>query len=69
MPFAVEVDNRSGATGTGINLDSIKDNNMEGVIDIFFYNSFIPGINRLDQRHQNMVLEASRFNLEDLWKK
>ncbi len=52
------IDNRSGATGTGINLDSIRDNGMIGVVDIYFYNSLTPGINRIDERHQEMVLEA-----------
>ncbi len=55
------IDNRSGATGTGINLDSIRDNGMIGVADIYFYNSLIPGINRVDERHQEMVLEAYEY--------
>ncbi len=55
------IDNRSGATGTGINLDSIKDNGMIGVVDIYFYNSLIPGINKIDERHQEMVLKAYEY--------
>lgn len=63
-PFGATVDNRSGATGSGPNLNSIRDNNMEGVVDIFFYNSVIPGINRIDERHQEMVLKASTFEID-----
>lgn len=55
------IDNRSGSTGTGINLDSIRDNEMVGVVDIFFYNSVIPGVNRVDERHQEKVLEAASY--------
>ena len=57
-PYGEIIDNRSGSTGTGINLDSIRENGLIGVIDIYFYNSLTPGINRVDERHQEMVLEA-----------
>ena len=57
-PFGEIIDNRSGSSGTGINLDSIRDNGMVGVVDIFFWNSLIPGINRVCERHQEMVLRA-----------
>lgn len=56
--FSEIIDNRSGATGTGINLDSIRGNGLIGVVDIYFYNSLIPGLNRIDERHQEMVLKA-----------
>ncbi len=58
-PFGVIVDNRSGGTRRGINLNSIRDNNMVGVVDIFFYNSLIPGVNKIDERHQLMILKAA----------
>lgn len=58
-PFGEEVDYRSGNTGAGINLNSIRDNNMNGVVDIYFYNSLIPGLNRIDAMHQSKVIEAS----------
>ena len=58
LPFGDIVDNRSGSTGTGINLNSIQDNGMVGVVDIFFWGSFIPGVNRVDERHQENVLRA-----------
>ncbi len=59
-PFGAIVDNRSGGTGRGINLNSIRDNNMNGVVDIYFYNSLIPGLNRVDERHQHMVMKAAK---------
>jgi len=60
-PFGEIIDNRSGATGTGVNLDSIRGNGMVGVVDVYFFNSLIPGINRVDERHQEMVLKAYDF--------
>lgn len=52
------IDNRTGSTGSGVNLDYIRDNGLIGVVDIYFYNSLTPGLNRVDERHQEMVLEA-----------
>lgn len=69
FPFGEVVDNRSGNTGSGINLNSIRDNNMTGVIDIYFYNSVTPGLNRIDERHQEKVIEASYFYRWKAWKK
>ena len=63
-PFGAIVDNRSGGSGRGINLNSIRDNNMNGVVDIYFYNSLIPGLNRIDERHQYMVLKAAQSKNE-----
>ena len=60
-PFGEIVDNRSGNTGSGINLNSIRDNNINGVVDVYFFNSIVPGLNRIDERHQEKVLEASYF--------
>ncbi|MCL1884985.1 MAG: hypothetical protein FWF81_14660 [Defluviitaleaceae bacterium] len=60
-PFGEIIDNRSGGTGTGVNLNYIRGNGMVGVVDIFFFNSLIPGINRVDERHQEMVLRAYDF--------
>ena len=61
-PYGDIIDNRSGSTGTGINLDSIRENNLIGVLDIYFYNSLTPGVNRVDERHQEMVLEAYNYD-------
>lgn len=63
-PFGDIVDNRSGNTGRGINLNSITDNDVVGVIDIYFYNSIVPGTNRVDERAQEKVLEAAYFYRE-----
>lgn len=60
-PFGEIIDNRSGATGTGINLDYIRGNGMIGVVDIYFWNSLVPGINRPCERHQEMVLRAYQY--------
>ncbi len=57
-PYYEYIDNRTGATGPGVNLDYIRENDLEGVIDIYFYNSLTPIINRVDERHQEMVLKA-----------
>ncbi len=53
------VDNRSGHTGAGINYDFIKDNDMEGILHIGFYNSLVPGIQRIDEVDQKAVLNAT----------
>ncbi len=58
--FGEVVDNRSGDTGSGINLNSISDNNMNGVIDVYFYNS-ITSLNLIDEEHQEKVIEAAYF--------
>ena len=63
-PFGDIVDNRSGNSGRGINLNSIMDNDMVGVVDIYFYNSIVPGTNRVDERAQEKVLEAAYFYRE-----
>lgn len=59
MPFGEIVDNRSGHTGRGINLNSVQDNDLNGVVDIYFYNSLTPGLNRVDSMHQVRVLESA----------
>lgn len=60
-PYGDIIDNRSGQTGTGINLDSIRDNGMIGVVDIYFLNSTIPGLSIIDERHQEMVIKAYEY--------
>lgn len=65
LPFGEIVDNRNGGTGRGINLDSIRDNDLVGVVDIYFYNSIIPGINRVDPRQQQAVIEAAQYMAEN----
>jgi hypothetical protein len=56
------VDNRSGDFGTGINLDKIKGNNMDGHFDIHFLNSSTHGTDRIDENHQQMVQKAFEAN-------
>ncbi len=59
-PYGKVIDNRSGGYGRGQNLDGVKNNNMSGVIDIHFYKSKTHGTNSIDNKHQKMVLKASR---------
>ncbi len=61
VPYGEYVDLRNGATGPGINLDSIRDNDLIGVVDIYFYNSLIPVVARIDELHQSMVLKAYQY--------
>ncbi|MBZ4647613.1 MAG: Zinc D-Ala-D-Ala carboxypeptidase precursor [Clostridia bacterium] len=60
QPFGKIVDNRSGGYGRGANLDGVKNNNMSGVVDIHFYKSKTHGTDRVDERHQQMVLKAAQ---------
>jgi hypothetical protein len=62
-PYGAYVDNRSGGTGSGINFNRNRENNMNGVVDIYFYNSLIPGLNKIDERHQEMVIHASKSSI------
>jgi hypothetical protein len=55
------VSNRSGGYGTGINLDKVKNNGMDGHFDIHFYNSKTHGSNRVDENHQKMVTKAFQW--------
>lgn len=56
--FAV-VDNRSEGYGRGENLDTIKGNGMDGHFDIHFLNSRRHKDNKVDPKHQAMVLKAA----------
>ncbi len=58
-PAEATVKNRSEGYGTGINLDAVKDNGMDGVIDIHFLNSTRHLDNHKDQRHQAAILKAA----------
>ncbi|MFZ5354428.1 MAG: peptidoglycan-binding domain-containing protein [Bacillota bacterium] len=50
---------RSGGYGYGYNLDKIKDNGMDGHVDIHFLNSRTHGTNTVNEAHQKAVLEAA----------
>lgn len=60
-PALKVVDNRSGGYGTGENLDKIKENGMDGHIDIHFLNSTRHKDGAVDKEHQVMVKKAAGF--------
>ena len=53
------ISSRSGGYGRGQNLDKIKNNNMNGVIDVHFLNSRTHNTNKIDNKHQAAVLKAA----------
>ena len=53
------VPNRSGGFGRGINLDTIKNNSMNGHICIHFKNSTSHSNNKPDAKHQENVKKAA----------
>lgn len=58
-PAYVTVDNRSGGYGTGENLDTIKNNDMDGHFDIHFLNSTTHKTGKQNPLHQAAVLKAA----------
>ncbi len=58
-PANKHVDNRSAGYGTGFNLDKIKNNDMDGHIDVHFLNSRTHGTNVINEAHQNAIFEAA----------
>ena len=59
QPSEATVSNRSDGYGRGVNLDAIKNNGMDGVIDIHFLNSTRHKDNKPDPEHQAAILEAA----------
>ena len=57
-PALKTVSNRSGGFGTGDNLDFIKNNGMDGHIDIHFLNSTRHKDNKKDPKHQEAIKKA-----------
>ena len=55
------ISSRSGGYGRGANLDKIKNNGMDGVIDVHFLNSRTHGTNKVDKNHQAAVKEAAQY--------
>ncbi len=53
------VSSRSGGYSRGINMDKIKNNNMDGVFDVHFLNSKTHGTNKVDKKHQEMTKKAA----------
>ncbi|MEW9095763.1 MAG: hypothetical protein AB2417_11845 [Clostridiaceae bacterium] len=58
-PAVATVQNRSDGYGTGENLDAVKDNGMDGVVDIHFLNSTRHKDGREDPDHQQAILRAA----------
>lgn len=54
----VNTTNRSGDYGSGVNLDTVKGNNMNGHFDIHFLGSRTHGTNQVDADHQAAVKRA-----------
>jgi len=57
-PSGATVSNRSGGYGTGDNLDEVKGNGMDGVIDVHFKNSKTHGTDKVDPQHQAAIAQA-----------
>jgi len=57
-PANAMVSNRSGDYGYGANLDSVKGNNVDGVLDLHFLGSKTHGSNTVNSAHQQMVYKA-----------
>ncbi|MBH1941129.1 peptidoglycan-binding protein [Mobilitalea sibirica] len=60
-PAVNYVSRRSGGYGWGRNLDAVKNNGADGVIDLHFKNSRTHGSNRKQASMQNMVEKAARY--------
>ena len=58
-PANVTVSGRSTGYGRGVNLDTIKGNNMDGHFDVHFLNSRTHGTNKVNASHQNAVKQAA----------
>ena len=53
------VSNRSGGYGTGYNYDFIKNNGMDGHVDLHFKNSLRHKDNKKDPQHQSQIKKAA----------
>jgi len=60
-PAVQVVDGRSGGYGRGQNLDSVKNNGIDGHVDIHFLNSRTHGTNTMQKIHQDKVKEAALY--------
>ncbi len=59
QPADATVSNRSDGYGTGTNLDAVKDNGMDGVVDIHFLGSTRHLDGQPDPRHQAAIQTAA----------
>lgn len=62
-PVNAIVNGRSGGFGRGTNLDTVKNNNMNGHFDVHFLNSRTHGTNKVNAAHQNAIKEAAAAKL------
>ncbi|KUO72390.1 MAG: hypothetical protein APF77_06075 [Clostridia bacterium BRH_c25] len=62
-PTNAVVSGRSQGYGRGVNLDAVKNNNMDGHFDIHFKNSRTHGTNKVDAAHQKAIKEAAAAKL------
>jgi hypothetical protein len=61
QPKNIYINSRSGGYGYGQNLDTIKDNNMNGHFDIHFLGSRTHSSNIVESNHQNAVKKAAEW--------
>ncbi|KXG77883.1 hypothetical protein AN619_03370 [Thermotalea metallivorans] len=59
LPGGQTVSNRSGGYGRGYNFDFVKDNGMDGHIDLHFKNSLRHKDDKQDPKHQQAVQKAA----------
>ncbi len=60
-PSAAYVSGRSGGYGWGQNLDAVKGNGVDGVLDLHFKNSRNHNTNAVKKAHQDMVKKAAAY--------
>ncbi len=60
-PAEAYVSGRSGGYGRGCNLDAVKNNGVNGVMDLHFKNSRTHGTNSVNKAHQDMVKKAAEY--------
>ena len=65
-PADVYVQSRSMDYGAGINLDTVKKNDMDGHFDIHFLGSRTHGTNSVNEAHQTMVNKAAEWAVKNL---
>lgn len=61
QPSEAMLNQRSGGYGRGYNLDGVKNNGADGVMDLHFLNSRTHGTNRVDSQHQNQIARAAAY--------
>ncbi len=61
QPAEAYVSGRSGGYGRGCNLDTVKNNGVNGVMDLHFKNSRNHNTNAIKKAHQDMVRKAAEY--------